>query len=517
MLYLCRENIDYMTRRIRVRFAPSPTGPLHIGGVRTAMFNYLFARKHGGDFLLRIEDTDQTRLVPGAEKYINESLEWLGMMPDEGVRQGGKYGPYKQSERKPIYKPYADQLIQNGWAYYAFDTQEELDKIRTGYEAEKKTFSYDVYTRSSLKNSIVFSKEETQNHLTSGEPYVIRFKMPENQEVQAEDIIRGSIRFNTSTLDDKVIFKSDGLPTYHLANVVDDYLMEITHVIRGEEWLPSLPLHVMLYTAFGWEDAMPQFAHLPLILKPSGKGKLSKRDGDKDGFPVFPLEWKSPEGEISSGYRESGYFPDALVNLLALLGWNPGTEQEIFSLEELTKSFSLERVNKSGARFDPEKAKWFNQHYLQQKSDTELAILFDKILQQKGIKTEMPFIVKLVSQIKERAVFVSDFWEQSSFYFIAPQSYDENAIKKFWKQETPEIITKCLEILRNIELFSANSAEENLKKYIETNELGFGKVMNPLRLAIVGALRGPHLFNIMEMIGKDETLQRIEKALLKID
>jgi glutamyl-tRNA synthetase len=505
-----------MTKRIRVRFAPSPTGPLHIGGVRTAMFNYLFAKKHGGDFILRIEDTDQDRLVKGAEEYINESLEWLGLMPDEGVRQGGKYGPYKQSERKNIYKPYADRLIQSGWAYYAFDTQEELDQLRQRYESEKKPFSYDVHTRTTLKNSITFSKEETQRLIASGQPFVIRFMMPENKEVQTEDLIRGKVSFNTSTLDDKVIFKSDGLPTYHLANVADDYLMEITHVIRGEEWLPSLPLHILLYKAFGWDDIMPQFAHLPLILKPSGKGKLSKRDGDKDGFPVFPLEWKSPEGEISSGYRESGYFPEALVNLLAFLGWNPGTEQEIFSLDELVKSFSLERVNKSGARFDPEKAKWFNQQYLQKTPDSLLAEKFQQIILKKGIKAELPFVIKLIGQIKERAVFINDFWEQSSFYFVAPDSYDENAVKKFWKEDTPAIISDCLRILRDVNPFTAAKAEESLKNYIDANGLGFGKVMNPLRLAIVGSPRGPHLLDIMEMIGKDESLRRIEKALQQI-
>jgi glutamyl-tRNA synthetase len=505
-----------MSKPIRVRFAPSPTGPLHIGGVRTALFNYLFARKNNGTFILRIEDTDQSRLVPGAEEYINESLEWLGLIPDEGVKQGGDYGPYKQSERKDIYRSYADQLIQMGWAYYAFDTPEELEKLRTEYEAVKKIFSYDVHTRLKLNNSLHLGQEKTSQLIESGASYVIRFKMPENQEVKAEDLIRGTVRFNTYTLDDKIIFKSDGLPTYHLAFVIDDYLMKISHVIRGEEWLPSLPLHVMLYKAFGWEDVMPGFAHLPLILKPSGKGKLSKRNGDKDGFPVVPLEWKSPEGERSSGYRESGYFPETVINLLALLGWNPGTDKEIFSLKELIQAFSLERVNKAGARFDPEKAKWFNQQYLQMKSNDELTEEFIKILRQKGIEREFSFITKIVIQIKERARFIADFWEESSFYFQAPERYEETARKKFWKEDTPSIVSDCLEVLNTIEPFTSVNIESKIKTHIESKELGFGRVMNPLRLAIVGAARGPHLFDIMEMIGKNETIRRIKKALQDI-
>lgn len=502
-----------MSGKVRVRFAPSPTGPLHIGGVRTALFNYLYAKKHGGDFLLRIEDTDQTRFVPGAEEYINESLEWLGLTPDEGVKQGGPFGPYRQSLRKDIYIPYAEQLVKSGWAYYAFDTPEELEKIRTRFEAEKKTFAYDQSLRGTLNNSLSLSETETKKKIDSGESYVVRFKMPENIEVETVDLIRGQVKFNTSTLDDKVIFKSDGLPTYHLANVVDDHEMKITHVIRGEEWLPSVPLHIMLYKALGWEDTMPKFAHLPLILKPSGKGKLSKRDGDKDGFPVFPLEWKSPEGEISSGYREAGYFSDALANFLALLGWNPGTEQEIFTIQELINSFTIERVNKSGARFDPEKAKWFNQQYLKTKSDAELTKLYQPILQSKGINAKDEFVEKVVAQVKERATFVSDFWEQSSYFFVAPENYDEKTAQKFWKEETPKLVKDCHEILENVEPFTSNTAEEEIKKYIEKNELGYGKIMNPLRLAIVGAGKGPHLFDIMEMIGKAETLKRIETAL----
>ncbi|QQS49829.1 MAG: glutamate--tRNA ligase [Bacteroidota bacterium] len=502
-----------MSQRVRVRFAPSPTGPLHIGGVRTALFNYLFAKKSGGDFLLRIEDTDQARFVPGAEQYINEALEWLGMVPDEGVKQGGPYGPYKQSERKEIYLPLAQKLIDTGWAYYAFDTPEDLENLRLKAEADKQTFAYDYKVRNSLLNSLTLGEKLTAEKIKNGEAYIIRFKMPENYELTATDLIRGNIRFNTSTLDDKVIFKSDGLPTYHLANVADDYAMKITHVIRGEEWLPSLPLHVMLYKALGWEESMPSFAHLPLILKPSGKGKLSKRDGDKEGFPVFPLEWKSNEGEIARGYRESGYFPEAVINLLALLGWNPGSEQELFSMQELINAFSLERVNKSGARFDPEKAKWFNQQYLKTKTDAELATDFQSILSTKAIHASKEYVTRVVSHIKDRAVFVGDFWELSSYFFEAPITYEEKTVQKFWKEETPALLKDCLKILENLNPFTSVLAEAAIKNYIESNELGFGKIMNPLRLAIVGAGKGPHLFDIMEMIGKEESLRRIEKAI----
>lgn len=506
-----------MSDRIRVRFAPSPTGPLHIGGVRTALFNYLFAKKHGGDFILRIEDTDQSRFVEGAEQYINESLEWLGLSPNEGVKQGGDFGPYKQSERKDIYKPLAEKLIESGWAYYAFDTPEELNAIRAEYEVEKKTFAYDLNVRNKLNNSLALSDEATKKNLDKGVPYVVRFKMPEGVNVETKDLIRGDVKFNTSTLDDKVIFKSDGLPTYHLANVVDDHEMKISHVIRGEEWLPSLPLHVMLYKALGWEADMPLFAHLPLILKPSGKGKLSKRDGDKEGFPVFPLEWKAADGEVSAGYRESGYFPEAVNNLLVLLGWNPGTEQEIFSLDELINEFSIERVNKSGARFDPEKAKWFNQHYLKEKSDKELAELFLPIIADKGFSADINLVEKVVGMVKERAVFIGDLWDQSSYFFAAPEEYDAKTTKKFWKEQTPEIVSSCLTIIKEIDPFNSKIAEEYIKGFIEGSELGFGKVMNPLRLAIVGAGKGPHLFEIMEMIGKEETVKRLETALEKIN
>ena len=505
-----------MADKVRVRFAPSPTGPLHIGGVRTALFNYLFAKKHNGDFILRIEDTDQTRFIEGAEEYINESLQWLGLAVDEGVKQGGNYGPYKQSERKETYKKYAEQLIETGWAYYAFDTPEALDALRKAAENDKKTFAYDIYSRKDLNNSLTLSDAETDEKLKSGIPYVIRFKMPENADIEANDLVRGYVKFNSNTLDDKVIFKSDGLPTYHLANIVDDYLMKITHVIRGEEWLPSLPLHVMLYKALGWENEMPQFAHLPLILKPTGKGKLSKRDGDKEGFPVFPLEWKAPDGEISSGYRESGYFAEAVNNILVLLGWNPGTEQELFSLEELVSEFSLERVNKAGARFDPEKAKWFNQQYLQKKSVNELTALFRAELNGKSITVSDENLQRIVEMIKERSNFVSDFWEQSSYFFEAPIEYDAKTKKKFWKEGTPEIVRACLDILKQCESFNSAVTESAIKTYIEGNELGFGKVMNPLRLAIVGAGKGPHLFDIMEIIGRDETYARLEKALSSI-
>ncbi len=506
-----------MSRRVRVRFAPSPTGPLHIGGTKTALFNFLFARRHGGDFILRIEDTDQSRFVEGAEEYINKAFEWLGLVPDEGVKQGGEFGPYRQSERKEIYRKYADQLLESDWAYYAFDTSEELDTMRKNCEAEKKTFSYDVHTRNTLNNSLVLDRKRIQEKIADGESYVIRFKMPENEKVTVEDIVRGKVTFNTSTLDDKVIFKSDGLPTYHLANVVDDYLMEISHVIRGEEWLPSLPLHIMLYKALGWEKHKPQYAHHSLILKPSGSGKLSKRDGDKLGFPVFPLEWKSPStGEVSSGYREAGYFPDAVLNMLVLLGWNPGTEQEIFSVDELIQIFTLERITKAGSRFDLEKAKWFNQQYLQKKSNSELAELFSKELDKKGIHSNLAQLEKIVNLVKERSAFVSDFWEQSYYFFQAPEEYDPKTRKKFWKEDTPKIVSDCLDILKSTKPFTSENTEEKIKAYIEGNELGFGKVMNPLRLAIVGAGKGPHLFDIFEIIGKEETIQRIEVALSRL-
>jgi len=503
--------------KVRVRFAPSPTGPLHIGGVRTALFNYLFAKKHGGDFILRIEDTDQNRFVPGAEEYIIESLNWCGLHFNEGPGVGGKYGPYRQSERKSLYKQYADKLIESGWAYYAFDTPEELEKLRLETEQKGEVFSYGIQTRGSLCNSLTLSKEEVEGRLKSSEHFVVRFKMPENTNVAENDIIRGKVTFNTSVLDDKVIYKWDGMPTYHLANVVDDHLMEISHVIRGEEWLSSMPLHVLLYKALGWEKTRPQFAHLPLILKPVGKGKLSKRDGDKMGFPVFPLLWNDPATEETfRGYREDGYFPEAFVNLLALLGWNPGTEQEFFSLEELAPVFSLERVVKSGSRFDPEKAKWFNKHYFQQKTVQELADLFKPILQEKGVMASDVKIVKVVSEIKERCQFVSELWDQSSYFFVTPESYDTKTIEKRWLTETPGQLTEICSAFETVENWEQPLIKETFSSFMNEKGWNFGAVMNPLRLSIVGGNVGPDLFKICEILGKEETIGRIKTAIEKI-
>ncbi|SMO67433.1 glutamyl-tRNA synthetase [Saccharicrinis carchari] len=500
-------------KKVRVRFAPSPTGPLHIGGVRTALFNYLFAKKHGGDFILRIEDTDQTRFVEGAETYVNEALNWLGLAIDEGVVQGGAYGPYKQSERKDIYLDYADRLIKSGWAYYAFDTAEELDAERKAAEATKTKFSYDMHTRQGLKNSLTLTPQEVEQKIKNGTPYVVRFKMPANEDISAMDIIRGAVKFNTTILDDKVIFKSDGLPTYHLANVVDDYLMKITHVIRGEEWLPSLPLHIMLYKALGWENECPEFAHLPLILKPTGKGKLSKRDGDKAGFPVFPLEWTSPDGETASGYRESGYLPGAVVNLLALLGWNPGTEQEIFTMDQLIASFSLERVNRSGARFDPEKAKWFNHQYIVNLDDAQLANEFASALSQKGLDASIELRMQVVSLVKERINFVSDIWDQASFFFVAPDTYDAKMIKKCWKGEVPSFMAALPIEFENIAAWKAENIKACISAKIEEKGMGFGMVMNALRLSLVGGGFGPDLMTIAQILGRKETMARIKKAV----
>jgi glutamyl-tRNA synthetase len=506
-----------MSRKVRVRFAPSPTGPLHIGGVRTALFNYFFARQHGGDFILRIEDTDSQRFVPGAEEYINESLAWCGIKIDEGVSEGGPHAPYRQSQRKSIYKQYADQLIASGNAYYAFDTAEELDALRKDAEAKGETFIYGSKIRTGMKTSLGLTADEVKRQMDSGEQWVIRFKMPENEEVVMHDLIRGEVVVNTSTLDDKVLFKSaDMLPTYHMANVTDDYLMEISHVIRGEEWLPSLPLHVLLYRALGWTESMPKFAHLPLLLKPTGNGKLSKRDGDKMGFPVFPLEWKTAEGETSRGYSEDGYFPESFVNLLALLGWNPGTEQEIFSMEELISLFSLERVNKSGARFDPEKAKWFNHQYLVKKSNAEIAEIFEKTLAQKGISTNQTNTEHIVGLVKERVNFVHEIWDQSSFFFLAPDSYDEATIKKFWKEDTPAVIGDVVNLLKAIEPFTALTIDETLKPFINEKGYGMGRVMNTIRLALVGESKGPGVSEICEVIGRDETIQRLKLAAEKI-
>ncbi len=501
-----------MSKPIRVRFAPSPTGPLHIGGVRTALFNYLFAKKNNGTFFLRIEDTDQNRFVPGAEEYILEALNWLGIAPDETVGKNEKFGPYRQSERKELYQQYADELINSGNAYYAFDTAEALDAQRKQHEEQGKTFIYNHHNREKLDTSLVLSKDATEKRIAAGEDYVIRFKTPVNETLHLQDIIRGEVKFETNLLDDKVLFKSDGMPTYHLANIVDDHLMETSHVIRGEEWLPSMPLHVLLYRAFGWEA--PEFAHLPLILKPIGNGKLSKRDGDKMGFPVFPLEWKTPEG-FSSGYREKGFFPESVVNFLALLGWNDGTEKELFSLEELVQNFDLNRVHKAGAKFDPEKNKWFNHHYLMQQTDANLAKAFAPILKEKGIAFEENKLITIISLIKERAHFVSEFWELSDYFFEAPSSYDEKATKN-WKEETPALMQNLILVLEGIKDFKAANIETIVKEWMTANEIGMGKVMQPFRLSLVGALKGPHLFDIAELIGKEATVERIQKAIASL-
>lgn len=498
-----------MLKQVRVRFAPSPTGPLHIGGVRTALFNYLFAKQNNGVFFLRIEDTDQNRYVPGAEKYIMEALEWLGIAPDETVGKNEKFGPYRQSERKHLYREYAEQLIQKENAYYAFDTNDALDFHRKQHEEQGKTFIYNHHNREKLDTSLMISEEETQRRISNGEEYVIRFKTPVNETLHLHDIIRGEIKFETSLLDDKVLYKSDGMPTYHLANIVDDHLMETSHVIRGEEWLPSMPLHVLLYRSFGWEA--PEFAHLPLILKPVGNGKLSKRDGDKLGFPVFPLEWKTEEG-TSAGYREKGFFPEAVINFLALLGWNDGTDKELFSLEELIQAFDLHRVHKSGAKFDPEKNSWFNHQYLIKQDDEVLAKAFAPIVYEKGIDTDYATLVKIVASIKERAHFVSELWDLGDFYFVAPTSYDEKASKN-WKEETPQIMAQLIGVLNSIEDFSSANIETNVKDWMATKEIGMGRVMQPFRLSLVGALRGPHLFDIAELIGKTETVKRIQSAI----
>lgn len=504
-----------MSKNVRVRFAPSPTGPLHIGGVRTALFNYLFAKKHNGDFVLRIEDTDQNRYAEGAEDYIVETLNWCGIPFDEGPGKNEKFGPYRQSERKHLYKKYADELISNSKAYYAFDTPEQLDAHRKTHEAEGKTFIYNWHNREKgqLVNSLVLTKAETQAKIEAGEDYVIRFKSPKDETLHLTDLIRGDISIDTNVLDDKVLFKSDGMPTYHLANIVDDHLMEITHVIRGEEWLPSLALHQLLYEAFGWDA--PEFAHLPLILKPTGKGKLSKRDGDKMGFPVFPLEYTAPDGTVFRGYKEDGYFPETVINFLAFLGWNPGTEQEIFSLEQLVNTFDLTRVNKAGARFDPDKTKWFNHHYMQQQLDLVLAEDY-KSKRPELNAIDVNFIALVVGLIKERATFVNEFWDLSHFFFTAPKSYDEKAIKKALKEGTAEIMEKVVEIITSTKEFTAINLQDKLKSWITDNEIGFGKVMMPLRLALVGALQGPDVFEIMFLIGKNETINRIHTLMKQI-
>ena len=501
-------------RKVRVRFAPSPTGPLHIGGVRTALYNYLFARQNGGDMILRIEDTDQTRFVPGAEDYIIEALDWLGIKFDEGVHLGGNYGPYRQSDRKPLYRQYADQLLRDGWAYYAFDKPEALDAKRKEYESQKKTFQYDCTTRLSMENSLSLPADEVSRRIDSGEPYVVRFKFPEDLDITVHDLIRGDVTMNSRLLDDKVLFKSDGMPTYHLANIVDDHLMEVSHVIRGEEWLPSAPLHVMLYRAFGWEDTMPQFAHLPLLLKPDGNGKLSKRDGDRLGFPVFPLDWHNPEtGEISSGYRERGYLPEAVVNMLALLGWNPGNDQELMSMDELIRLFSIEHISKSGAKFNIEKAKWFNHEYLQKCSDERIAEMFLPQLKEHGIDAPMDYVVKVCGMMKERISFPSELWDQTHYFFVAPTEYDPKAASKRWKPGMTTHMAKVIEILNTVPFQYDAIHQALLEDYIKGNELNMGQIMNSLRLAVVGTTVGPDMLTLVMTIGKEETIARVQRAI----
>lgn len=499
-----------MSEQVRVRFAPSPTGPLHIGGVRTALFNYLFAKKNKGIFYVRIEDTDQTRFVPGAEAYIFESLKWLGIEPDETIGKNEKFGPYKQSERKHLYRDYALDLVHKGFAYYAFDTAEDLDRLRKEAESQGSSFIYNHSTREQLVNSLTLTQDEIDAKLFNNDPYVIRFKMPLDQKLSVNDLIRGEVTFNTSLLDDKVLFKSDGMPTYHLANIVDDHLQQTTHVIRGEEWLPSLPLHFLMYQAFGWNA--PEFAHLPLILKPVGNGKLSKRDGDKLGFPVFPLEWKAADGTVAMGYKEQGYFPEAVVNFLALLGWNEGTDQEIYSLEELVEVFDLTRVQKAGAKFDPEKNKWFNHQYLIKKSDEELAEIFQADLKNRGIEKNLDTVVKVVSLVKDRANFVTELYDLSNYFFEAPINYDEKATKNFTEQ-TVTWLTDIQKVIENTENFDPKNVEQTLKNWISENNIGMGKIMQPLRVAMVGSMKGPDLFEIISFLGKKESITRIQNML----
>jgi len=507
-------------RRVRVRFAPSPTGPLHMGGVRTALYNYLFAKKHGGDFLLRVEDTDQTRYVKGAEDYILEALKWCGINPDEGVGAGGDCGPYRQSERKEagIYKEHAFKLVEDGFAYYAFDTSEDLTNMREMAEkAKMPNWQYNNITRTSMKNSVSLSEDEVTKRLDAGDPFVIRLKMPRNEEVRFHDEIRGWVIVNTNNMDDKVIYKADGMPTYHLANIIDDHLMNISHVIRGEEWLPSAPVHVLLYRYLGWEDTMPKFAHLSLILKPTGNGKLSKRDGDKGGFPVFPLEWNAPDGAVSSGYKENGYFPEAFINMIAFLGWNPGTAQEIFSLEELTEAFTLERVGKSGAKFDPDKAKWFNQQYLRNKSNTELAQLLMPIIAEEKLDVCIEYVAEVCELIKERATFITDILAEGRYFFEDVSAYDEKTLKKKWKEDTPTIMQELLVELKSIEDFTTENIETKFQAYLEKNEYGFGKVGPGFRLLVTGKGMGPSMFHICSVLGKEYVLDRMEKGLVKIE
>ena len=498
-------------RKVRVRFAPSPTGALHIGGVRTALYNYLFARQHGGDLVFRIEDTDSNRFVPGAEEYIIESFRWLGIKFDEGVSFGGEHGPYRQSERRSIYKKYVEQLLAADKAYIAFDTPEQLEAKR----AEIQNFQYDAHTRGEMTNSLTLPKEEVERRIADGEQYVVRFKVEPGIEVHIDDMIRGHVVIKSDILDDKVLYKSaDELPTYHLANIVDDHLMEITHVIRGEEWLPSAPLHVLLYRAFGWEDTMPTFAHLPLLLKPEGKGKLSKRDGDRLGFPVFPLEWHDPKtGDVSSGYRESGYFPEAVVNFLALLGWNPGTEQELFTLDELVQAFDIHKCSKAGARFDYQKGIWFNHEYMLKKSNEEVANLFAPIVANNGVDESMERITQVVAMMKDRVNFVKELWPLCSFFFIAPTEYDEKTVKKRWKADSAKVMGELADVLEGIDDFSVEGQEPVVMKWIEEKGYKLGDVMNAFRLTLVGIGKGPGMFDISAFLGKEETLKRMRKAI----
>ena len=501
-----------MERKVRVRFAPSPTGALHIGGVRTCLYNYLFAKQHGGDMIFRIEDTDSNRFVPGAEEYIIEALEWLGIKFDEGVSYGGNYGPYRQSERRDIYRKYVDQLLESGHAYIAFDTPAELEAKRN----EIANFQYDASTRMQMSNSLSLSKEEVEARIARGDQYVVRAKIEPNKEIVVHDIIRGDVHVNSSILDDKVLFKSaDNLPTYHLANIVDDHLMEVSHVIRGEEWLPSAPLHVLLYRFFGWEDTMPQFAHLALLLKPDGNGKLSKRDGDRLGFPVFPLEWHDPKtGDVSSGYRESGYLPEAVINFLALLGWNPGNDQEIMSMDELISLFKLERCSKAGAKFDFEKGRWFNHQYLQMTDNRTIAELFMKDIEAAGVETTIEKAEQVVGYMKSRVNFVKELWPLCSFFWIAPTSYDEKAVAKRWKAETPAMMAELRELMAAWDKYDdAEASEEYVKQWCEAKGYGLGNVMNPFRLMLVGELKGPHMFEVTAVLGKEETLRRMDVAL----
>ncbi len=498
-------------RRVRVRFAPSPTGALHIGGVRTALYNYLFAKQHGGDLIFRIEDTDSSRFVPGAEEYIIESFRWLGIKFDEGVSFGGKYGPYRQSERRHIYKKYVDQLLADGKAYIAFDTPEELEAKR----AEIKNFQYDAHTRGMMRNSLTLSKEEVDELIADGQQYVVRFMVTPGEEVHVHDMIRGEVVIKSDILDDKVLYKSaDELPTYHLANIVDDHLMEVSHVIRGEEWLPSAPLHVLLYRAFGWEDTMPAFAHLPLLLKPDGKGKLSKRDGDRLGFPVFPLEWHDPKtGEVSNGFREQGYFPEAVINFLALLGWNPGTEQEIFTLDQLVEQFDISKCSKAGAKFDFQKAVWFNHEYILMKSDDEITELFAPIVTGNGVEESMERVRQVVHMMKDRVSFVKELWPLCSFFFIPPTEYDEKTVRKRWKEDSAVVMDQLATVLEGIDDFSVENQEKIVFAWVEGMGYKLGDVMNAFRLALVGIGKGPGMFDISAFLGKKETLARLRRAI----